>query len=129
MKLSTQAPTVLVADDEPDFRELARVYLELDGFEVIDLAADGGEVLQRFIELDPPPMPTAVLLDNRMPVMTGLEVAEQILTHNPDQVVVLFSAHLDDEVERAACELGVRACVSKMSANELPSILRGLLDH
>ena len=127
MTVTTQSPTVLVADDEPDFRELTRVYLELDGFDVVDLASDGGEALQRYIELDPPPVPTAVLLDNRMPVMTGLEAAEQILNHNPEQVIVLFSAHLDDHVEQQATELGVAACVSKMSAAELPSILRELL--
>lgn len=128
MTVAMPAPTVLVADDEPDFRELARVYLELDGFDVVDLAADGGEALRRYLELDPPPVPAAVLLDNRMPVLTGLEAAEQILRHNPRQVVVLFSAHLDEQVERQATELGVAACVSKMSASELPSILRALLD-
>ena len=34
---------------------------------VVDLAADGGEALRRYLELDPPPVPAAVLLDDRMP--------------------------------------------------------------
>ena len=120
-------PTVLVADDEPDVRELARLFLEMDGFEVVGEAVDGAEALERFTELDPPPVPTVVVLDNRMPVMTGLEAAEHILGRHPDQVVVLFSAHLDDGVEKRARDLGVRACVSKMDASDLPTILRGLL--
>ena len=68
-----------------------------------------------------------VLLDNRMPGLTGLEVAEQMLRHNPDQVIVLFSAHLDGTVEEEAKALGVAACVSKMDAPRLPEILRRFL--
>ena len=121
-------PTVLVADDEPDVRELARLFLEMDGFDVVGEAVDGAQALERFVALDPPPVPSVVVLDNRMPVMTGLEAAEQILGRHPDQVVVLFSAHLDAGVERRARELGVRACVSKMDTSDLPTILRGLLE-
>lgn len=125
--MTAAKPTVLVADDEPDMRELARVFLEMDGFEVVGEAVDGAQALARFVELDPPPVPSVVLLDNRMPVLTGLEAAEQILSTHPDQLVVLFSAHLDDVVEGRARDIGVAACVSKMDTAELPAILRGLL--
>ena len=47
-----------------------------------------------------------------------------MLQHNPDQVIVLFSAHLDGEVEEEAKAIGVAACVSKMDAPRLPEILR-----
>ena len=125
--MTAAKPTVLVADDESDMRELARVFLEMDGFEVVGEAVDGGEALQRFVALDPPPVPTIVLLDNRMPVMTGLETAERILDEHPAQLVVLFSAHLDESVERRARDLGVAACVSKMETANLATILRELL--
>lgn len=125
--MTSARPTVLVADDEPDMRELARVFLEMDGFDVVGEAVDGGEALQRFVSLDPPPVPTIVLLDNRMPVMSGLEAAERILHEHPAQLVVLFSAHLDETVEREARDLGVAACVSKMDTANLPTILRELL--
>jgi len=123
----TPSPTVLVVDDEPDIRELARAILEIDGFDVIDEAEDGTQALERFIQLDPPPIPTVVLLDNRMPGLTGLQVAEQMLSHYPEQVIVLFSAHLDAAVEAEARALGVTASVSKMHTPRLPEILRGLL--
>ena len=125
--MTAAKPTVLVADDESDMRELARVFLEMDGFEVVGEAVDGGEALQRFVALDPPPVPTIVLLDNRMPVMSGLETAERILDEHPAQLVVLFSAHLDESVEQRARDLGVAACVSKMDTASLPTILRELL--
>jgi CheY-like chemotaxis protein len=120
-------PTVLVADDEPDIRELARVLLEMDGFDVVAEAADGAQAVERYVELDPPPVPSVVLLDNRMPRLTGLDAAEQILTRRPEQVVVLFSAHLDPSVTIRARELGVAACVSKVDTAKLPRILRDLL--
>ena len=118
------APTVLVVDDEPDVRELARAILEMGGFHVIDEAEDGNDALARYVDLAPPPMPSVVLLDNRMPGRSGLEVAQAMLQHNPDQVIVLFSAHLDGEVEEEAKAIGVAACVSKMDAPRLPEILR-----
>ena len=125
--MAAPRPTVLVADDEPDVRELAKVFLELDGFDVVGEAVNGAEAIARFDELDPPPDPNVVLLDNRMPVLTGLEAAEQILSTHPEQLVVLFSAHLDDAVEVRARDLGVAACVSKMDTADLPNILRSLL--
>lgn len=128
MTITAAGPTVLVVDDEPDMRELARAFLELDGFNVIGEATDGGEAVQRYVDLDPPPLPAAVILDNRMPVLTGLEAAERMLERHPEQVIVLFSAHLDETVEQEARELGVAACVSKMHTAELPAILRGILD-
>src|SRR5690349_4314093 len=124
---TTDRPTVLVADDEPDIRELARVLLEMDGFDVVAEAADGAQAVERFVELDPPPVPSVVLLDNRMPRLTGLDAAEQILTRRPEQLVVLFSAHLDSHVTTRARELGVAACVSKVDTAKLPRILRDLL--
>ncbi len=125
--MTSARPTVLVADDEPDVRELARVFLEMDGFDVVGEAVNGAEAVARYAELDPPPDPAVVLLDNRMPLLTGLEAAEQILQRRPDQVVVLFSAHLSDEVEARAEQLGVAACVSKSQTANIASILRDLL--
>src|SRR5688572_21979711 len=125
--MTAPRPTVLVADDEPDMRELARTFLEMDGFEVVSEAVDGAEAFERYVDLDPPPVPSVVLLDSRMPVLTGLEAAERILGHHPEQLVVLFSAHLDLAVESRARDIGVAACISKMDTANLPTILRDLL--
>jgi two-component system, chemotaxis family, chemotaxis protein CheY len=120
-------PSVLVVDDEPDIRMLARVFLERDGFTVIGEAEDGPEALERFQELDPPETPTVVLLDNRMPGLTGLEVAEQMLAQHPTQVIVLFSAHLDSAVREKARAIGIAACASKIETHRVPEILRTVL--
>ena len=121
-------PTVLVADDEPDIRELARVLLEMDGFDVVAEAVDGEQAMERYLALDPPPVPSVVLLDNRMPRLGGLETARRMLDLHPEQLIVLFSAHLDTEVTTRAKELGVAACVAKIDTPRLPRILRDLID-
>jgi two-component system, chemotaxis family, chemotaxis protein CheY len=123
------APSVFVVDDEPEMRMLARVFLERGGFDVVDEAEDGPQALVRFQDLNPPPIPSVVLLDNRMPGLTGLEVAEQMLALHPSQMIVLFSAHLDGAVQRKARDIGIARCVSKMEASRLPEIIRTLLQE
>ena len=127
MQTTTQ-PTVLIVDDESDIRFLARVILEAEGFAVVGEAFDGLQAVEQYLELNPPPGPSVVLIDNRMPRLTGLEAAEQILARYPDQVMVLFTAHIDGAIEARARELGIAACVTKTRANELPALLRGLLE-
>ncbi len=127
MTETLQAPTVLIVDDEPDIRELVRLILEKDGIEVIDAMADGAVGLERYYALQPPPRPSVVVLDNRMPGLSGLEVAEQMLSHYPGQVIVLFSAFVDSSVTAKARAIGVTACVSKTELTRLAPIIRGLL--
>jgi CheY-like chemotaxis protein len=119
----TYPTTILVVDDDADMRFLARTVLEVSGIEVADEAADGPEALAKLAQLDPPPVPTVVLLDNQMPGPSGLEVAEQILRDHPEQLIVLFSAFLDDDIVSRATALGVASCVSKGDAMDLPQII------
>ena len=121
-------PSVLVVDDEPDIRMLVRVFLERDGFEVVGEAEDGPQALKRFFDLDPPQTPTVVLLDNRMPGLTGLEVAEQMLALHPTQTIILFSAHLDSAVQDKARAIGIAACASKVETARIPGIVRAALE-
>jgi len=121
------ALTVLVVDDAPDMRFLAKAVLESSGLHVVAEAADGPEALLRVRDLDPPPVPTVILLDNQMPGPTGLEVAAEILAGTPEQIIVLFSAYLSDEVIAEATRMGVAACVSKIDVNKLAGIIQDLV--
>ena len=60
---------VLVVDDEESIRNLMRMTLELDGYEVL-LAEDGPTGLRMFEKESP----DVVLLDVRLPGMDGIEV-------------------------------------------------------
>lgn len=124
---TTCALTILVVDDDPDMRYLARVVLEASGIRVAAEASDGPEAMLKLAELDPPPIPTVILLDNQMPGPTGLEVATQILAEIPGQLIVLFSGYLSDVTVAEATRVGVAACVSKIEAINLPDIIRAVV--
>ena len=121
-------PTVLIVDDEIDMRLLVRVILESarSGVEVVGEAVDGLDVLLAFERLDPPAIPDVVILDNRMPGRTGIEVAAEMLAKEPRQHIILFSGFITDELEAEARELGVDACVSKSDYESLPQLVLDL---
>jgi DNA-binding NarL/FixJ family response regulator len=113
---------VLIVDDEEDMRVLLRNLITLanDGMSVAAEAGDGEEAIHRWRE----DRPEIVLLDQRMPGLTGLATAERILAEDPDQAVVLFTAFLDPDVAASAERLGVRACLSKRDTRALVARLR-----
>ena len=120
--------TILIVDDDPDMRDLVKTAIELDGrHRVVAEAIDGPDALAKYDELDAPPVPDVVILDNRMPDMTGLEVAERILAAVPAQQIVLFTAYPDAATLQRAEELGVARVVSKTEFAQLPEIVRSLL--
>lgn len=116
--------TAMIVDDESDIRALVRMVVEAanHGLAVAGEAADGDEAL-RMWRADPP---VVMILDNRMPGLTGLEVAEQILAENPEQQIILFSAFLDAETIERADRIGIRRCMEKTQIDQLPSELWAL---
>ena len=120
--------TILIVDDDLDMRLLVRTAIELanDGLQVVGEAADGNQALATWRALSGPPVPDVVILDNRMPGLTGLEVAAQILSERPDQIVILYTAFVDRAVEAEAARIGVAACVSKSDHVELPELIKQL---
>ena len=120
--------TILIVDDDLDMRLLVRMVIEIanHGLEVVGEAADGREAIEIWRDLNGPPVPDVIILDNRMPELTGLEVAQRILEERPGQLVVLYSAYLDDSVRSEAKALGVTACVAKGQLDDLPAIITEL---
>ena len=112
---------MLVADDEEDMRVLVRSVINRANHGLIVEAEveNGIDAVERWREV----RPDVVLLDQRMPGLTGLEAAEQILAENPAQTIVLFSAFLSDVIRAAAERIGIRACVSKENIFSLPETL------
>ncbi|MCU1373157.1 MAG: Response regulator containing a CheY-like receiver domain and an DNA-binding domain [Actinomycetia bacterium] len=111
----------LIVDDDDDMRFLVRVLIEAanEGLAVAAEARNAEEAVDRWREHQP----DVIVLDNRMPGRSGLEVAAEILAEQPDQSIILFSAYLDDETVRRAGTLGVRACLSKDHYDQLPAAL------
>ena len=101
---------VLVVDDEPDIRNLARHLLTAAGHEV-RLASDGAEAL---VKVDKE-RPDVMLLDVSMPVMDGFQVLEN-LRANPETAeipVVLVTTLPPAKGEYAGREMGVTHYLTK----------------
>jgi DNA-binding NarL/FixJ family response regulator len=111
----------LIVDDDDDMRFLLRVVIETanEGLAVAGEARSASEAVEQWREH----APDVVVLDNRMPDRTGLEVAAEILAERPEQSIILFSAFLDDDTIARAEALGVRACLSKDRYEDIPAAL------
>ena len=78
---------ILVADDEPAIRRMLAILLEEEGYE-IKTVQNGNEAVAAFSLFHP----DLVLLDQQMPVMTGVEALEKIKALDREQMVIFISA-------------------------------------
>jgi DNA-binding response OmpR family regulator len=115
-------PAALVVDDEPKIRDLARRYLEADGFQVLE-AADGEAALAVLAEAEL----DIVITDIMMPVLNGLELLRQIRLTSPVPVVMLTAR--DEEIDKVlALTSGADDYVTKpFGGRELAARLRAIL--
>jgi CheY-like chemotaxis protein len=103
------ATRVFVADDNELILKMLDRMLSLD-FEVIGRATDGDTAVDAVLEAEP----DVVVLDYMMPGRDGIETARAILSRRPDQLIVLYTAFLDGEVENRARAAGIFQCVAKV---------------
>jgi DNA-binding NarL/FixJ family response regulator len=100
-------------------RALISHVLRAQEIDVVE-AADAEETLALWRDI----RPDAIVLDQRMPPVTGLEIAASILAEAPGQVIFLFTAFVDPDIRVQAARLGIAGCVSKDQVFELPRLLR-----
>lgn len=119
-----QQGNTLIVDDEEDMRLLLRFTIDRanEGLKVIREAASGEEALAIRGDLDV----DVIVLDHRMPGLTGMETAEALLARDPDLPIVLYSAFVDDELAARAERVGIRRCVKKGDVGNLISTLHEL---
>lgn len=100
----------MVVDDTDHVRRMLMSMLALDGFEVVADARGGPEALDGIGVADP----DVVVIDYKMPGMDGLSTAREIRARRPDQVMILYTAYVDEEMERQAAEAGISVCLGKV---------------
>jgi DNA-binding response OmpR family regulator len=111
---------VLVIDDETNIRRMMRLTLESDGYEVED-AADGLKGLELFADgsrFD------AVVLDQKMPGLSGIETMERMLARAPGATIVMVTAYGSIELAVDAMKAGARDFLKKPLT---PALLRDAL--
>lgn len=114
--------TVLVVDDDVALREMARFYLEREGYRVVE-AANGRDALYvaRYEK------PDLVLLDLMMPEMGGYDFM-RLYRKESDAPVIMLTAKLEESEKVAGLELGADDYVTKpFGVQELIARVRAVL--
>lgn len=118
-------PKILVAEDERDIRDLIGFTLRFAGFEVL-LAGNGIEA----IEKAPLEQPDLIILDVRMPKMTGYEACRQ-LKENPATsaipIVFLSAKGQEDEIQQGLASGALEYIVKPFAPDELADQVRDIL--
>ena len=94
-------PQILVVDDEETARENLQGLLESSGF-APTVAADGQEALERAAEQDF----AVVLMDIKMPRMSGIEALPKLHKQRPDAIIIMTTGVGDAEMAMEAVRLG-----------------------
>jgi CheY-like chemotaxis protein len=114
---SKSAVGVLIVDDERVIRMLIGIAIKRAGeLYVIGEAADGRDALKYLDDAKP----DAVVLDERMPGMNGIETAARMLRRRPNLPIILCTAYLDEQLRRRAEKAGVSMCVPKADFKQIP---------
>src|SRR5579859_1492441 len=106
--MPNSATRIVIADDEPLIRIDLRENLESLGYEVVGEASDG----KHAVELARKLRPDIVIMDIKMPEMTGIE-ALRLLTEENVAPVLLLTAYNDRELVQQASDAGAVAYLVK----------------
>jgi DNA-binding response OmpR family regulator len=115
-------PKILVVDDEPHIIELARLYLEREGYEVEE-AANGGDALSKQNSGNP----DLIILDLMLPDIDGYEVCRQVRGKS-DVPILMLTARKEDIDVIVGLELGADDYLTKpFNPRELVARVRAIL--
>jgi CheY-like chemotaxis protein len=111
-----RVPRVIVAEDDPDVRQLVTVAFRGLGYDVVE-ASTGSELLDELgdglLYGDPAGKPDVIISDIRMPGLTGMEILAGLRQANWPTVIVLMTAYSDAETRLEAQRLGADAFFEK----------------
>jgi DNA-binding NarL/FixJ family response regulator len=116
------AASVLIVDDHPSFRALARRLLEAEGYEVVGEAPDGASALAAVADL----RPAVVLLDVQLPDVDGFAVSRRLAAEDEPPVVVLISSRDRSAYRRRLADTPARGFLAKseLSGPALAALLQ-----
>ena len=110
-----QSPSLLITDDDADFRETLRSVFEPRGFQTL-LAGDGQEALEIVQRQDV----HLLLLDMHMPRLGGLETLRRVKRFKASMPCIILSAGLNDTlVEQAQAERAFSVHAKPVSCREI----------
>ena len=113
---------VILADDHGVIRDgLGRLIAALEDVELVGMAADGGEAVERAEEL----RPDIVVMDLMMPNLDGIEATARIKAAHPELEVIALTSFIEEARVVAAIEAGASGFLLKdAEADELAAAIR-----
>ena len=124
---SDLSQSILVVDDEPMARNLLRLMLVREGFDVLE-AVDGQDALNKIDQATPDLM----ILDVMMPGISGIEVCKKLRLREAlaDLPIMMLSARTDmDSVEEGLAAGATKYLTKPISADELSHQVRKILEN
>jgi DNA-binding NarL/FixJ family response regulator len=120
---SVNRARIISADDHEEMRDQIKSLLDNE-FEVLDLVGDGLSLLDAAARLQP----DVCLLDISMPILNGIETAEQLKQRGSAAKIVFLTIHEDQDFLEAALKAGASAYVLKrrMALDLRPAIVEAL---
>lgn len=103
-----EGPLVRIVDDDPSLRSSMAFMLRQEGLETAEYPS-----AHAFLSADVPSRPGCLLLDVKMPEMTGLELQEEMIRRGMSLPIVFLSAHGDIDMAVDAMQRGAVAFVQK----------------
>jgi len=114
---------ILLVDDEPNILQLARMYLEREGYRV-EAVEDGAAALEAVARLKP----ALIVLDIMLPEVDGLEVCRRLRAEDNPVLILMLTARDDDVDKIIGLELGADDYLTKpFNPRELVARVRALL--
>ena len=101
-------PSVLVVDDDPEFRDSVVRLLRTVGLHTRQFSS-----VHDFLKADPPEGPTCLVLDVRMPGRSGLELQCDLATANSQVPIIFITAHADVRMTVRAMKGGAMEFLTK----------------
>lgn len=114
---------ILVVDDEPDIRQLLKIVLEKDGYDVIE--AENGEQAVALVKSDP--ALSLVIMDIMMPKMNGVDAAAEIRAASSLPILFLTAKSADTDKVMAFGSGGDDYIVKPFYATDLKLRVSALL--
>src|SRR5215510_190714 len=101
-------PSVLIVDDDPEFRESVARLLRTVGLDTREFSS-----VSDFLESDPAGGPSCLVLDVRMPGRSGLELQRDLAAANRPVPIIFITAHADIPMTVQAMKGGAMEFLTK----------------